>query len=425
MINGTRRIRQSPNIWPGYVDALSALLMVVIFVVLIYAVIHFLLSEILFGQENELASLHKRLNQLTVELGLEIEKSMSLEKEISGLSSIVSSLTQERNNLTETVSRMTQVTERDRAEIQEQMMVIASLQEDISTLRELRDDLEARVSGLAASLDGKQEEIGALRNRSAALEAKLSTAAERTQLAQRTIERKEIRIQALAALIGEQKMALKNERTLSSNARAEIILLNQQMDGLKKQLKEIGRALAVAEAVVKEKDTEIKKLGKRLNIALARRVSQLEQYRSEFFGRMRDVLGSHPFIRIEGDRFVFQSELLFDSGSADLGEDGRQHLAELAGILKEIIGKIPNDIHWIFRVDGHTDRIPIHNEAFASNWQLSTARAVSVVRYLASQGIPQRRMAAAGFSQYHPLDTANNSGAYRKNRRIEIKLTSL
>lgn len=425
MINGSRRIRQSPNIWPGYVDALSALLMVVIFVLLIFAVVHFLLSEILFGQENELASLHRRLNQLTAELGLEKERSVQLESEISNLSVIIGNLSEEKEGLAAKVQQMATASNKDRAELREQLMVIASLQEDISALRKVRDDLESQVGNLVASLDTKNEIIGSLRDRSMALEAKLASEQERTLLAQRTIESKEIRIQALAAVIGEQDRALDEERQLSANARAELALLSKQINELRTQLGEISRALAVAETENIRKDEEIKDLGKRLNIALARRVSQLERYRSEFFGRMREILAGNTLIRIEGDRFVFQSELLFASGSADLGEKGRRHLSELAVILRELSNKIPQDIKWILRVDGHTDRVPINNENFASNWQLSTARAVSVVRFLAVQGIPQHRMAATGFGQFHPLDPADTAAAYRKNRRIEIKLTSL
>ena len=144
-----------------------------------------------------------------------------------------------------------------------------------------------------------------------------------------------------------------------------------------------------------------------MNIALARQVNKLERYRSEFFGRLREVLGENPNIRIEGDRFVLQAELLFESGSADLGEAGKVHLAKLAATLQALSAKIPRDINWILRIDGHADRLPIHNLQFASNWELSTARAVSVVRYLASHDIPQNRMAATGFSEFHPLDTKN------------------
>lgn len=158
---------------------------------------------------------------------------------------------------------------------------------------------------------------------------------------------------------------------------------------------------------------------------MARRVNRLEKYRSEFFGRLRELLGDNPAVRIVGDRFLFQSELLFASGSAQLGDEGKQQLAKLAGTLKSVADRIPKDIQWILRVDGHTDRIPINNARFPSNWELSTARAVSVVRFLATQDIPEQRLSAAGFGEFHPIDVGNSAEALRKNRRIEIKLTSL
>jgi chemotaxis protein MotB len=193
---------------------------------------------------------------------------------------------------------------------------------------------------------------------------------------------------------------------------------------MKRQLEEIGRAIDVAEKQMPAGTPKIKDLGKRLNILLARRVNKLEKYRSEFFGQLREALGHNPSVQIKGDRFVFQAELLFASGSADLGQAGKQQLIQLATILKGVAKQIPKDLNWILRIDGHTDRVPINNSRFASNWELSTARAVSVVRFLAKQGIPEDRMAATGFSKFHPLDPADTPEAYRRNRRIEIMLTS-
>ncbi len=189
-------------------------------------------------------------------------------------------------------------------------------------------------------------------------------------------------------------------------------------------MSEISKALSISEMKRAEQKEKIRDLGDRLNIELARQVNELERYRSEFFGRLRKIIGDNPLIRIEGDRFLLQSELLFASGTAELGEEGKKQLQQVAKVLLELIPSIPDDLQWILRVDGHTDKIPIHSAKFASNWELSMARAVSVVRYLAEQGIPEQRMAAAGFSKFHPIDPADNEEAYRKNRRIEIKLTS-
>jgi chemotaxis protein MotB len=419
-----RRAAQSVSVWPGFVDALSSLLMVVIFVLLIFVVAYFLLSEILTGQESELATLHRRLDELTQSLGLEQARRKELTNEMAKLSGVINLLTDEKEKLGARVTGLSQESMIKGEELKKQLLVVASLQEDIDALRRVRKELEERVSGLAASLQGKEGELGSLRDRSKALESQLADEQERTVLAQKEIEQRDIRIQALSALVGEQKEALDKERRLSADARAEVALLNRQITSLRQQLEEIGRAVHVAEAEKLAMKTKLEDLGKRLNIVLARKVNRLEKYRSEFFGRLREILGNNPSVRIEGDRFVLQSELLFDTGSATLGEKGKESLAKVAATFLQLSKKIPKNINWVLRIDGHTDRVPIHNERFASNWELSTARAVSVVRFLADQGIPESRMLAAGFSKFHPIDPADTPEAYRKNRRIEIKLTS-
>lgn len=424
MFGTARNQRRSINVWPGYVDALSALLMVVIFILLIFIIAQFLLSEILSGQESELSSLHKQVNELTEMLGLEEKKGRQLNDQVMELSFLVSSLTETRTELNSKIKVMTKSSEMDRAELKQKIMLIGSLQEDIDALRRMRQELEDRVGNLAVALQTSQTDLGSLRDRSKALEARLAEETDRTFLAQKDVEMKNIRIQALTALIGRQKQAIEEQRQLSADARAEVALLSQQINFLRKQLEEISQALDLSEVEKRVQTTEIKDLGKRLNIALARRVNELERYRSEFFGRLRMILGDNPYVQIVGDRFVFQAELLFASGSADLGEEGKIHLAQLAATLRDISKQIQKDIDWILRIDGHTDRVPISSGKYVSNWELSTARALSVVKFLARQGIPENRMAAAGFSKFHPLDPADTPVAYRKNRRIEIKLTS-
>jgi chemotaxis protein MotB len=199
--------------------------------------------------------------------------------------------------------------------------------------------------------------------------------------------------------------------------------LNAQITTLRDQLSRIEAALDASEAKVKDQQGQIVELGKRLNLALVNKVEELARYRSEFFGRLREILGDRADIRIVGDRFVFQSEVLFAPGSADLGDDAKKQLAPVIGALKEIADKIPLDINWILRVDGHTDHRPISSSQFPSNWELSTARAISVVRFAIDEGVPANRLAAAGFADRQPLDLRNTEDAYRRNRRIELKLT--
>ena len=423
MINSGRRAMGS-SVWPGYVDALSALLMVVIFVVLIFTLTQFLLSEVLSGKESELVSLHRRMDELVGLLGLEKERNEVLTTEIASLSGLIADITQEKESLTSRLSELTKQSDLDQAELTRQFLLVASLQEDINALRVMRRELEAKVGQYALALSAKKIELGSLRDRAMSLETRLADEQERTVLAQKTIDQREIRIQALGALVGEQEEALNDERQLSKSARAEVVLLHQQITNLKKQLEEISRALKVAESEKSVQAAELEDLGKRLNIILAKRVNSLERYRSEFFGRLREILGDSPYVRVEGDRFVLQAELLFESGSAELGHEGKQHLIQIAAILQQLSKRFPDDLNWILRIDGHTDRVPIHSQLFPSNWELSTARAVSVVRFLANSGIPEDRMAATGFSKFHPVDPAENPEAYRKNRRIEMKLTA-
>jgi chemotaxis protein MotB len=221
----------------------------------------------------------------------------------------------------------------------------------------------------------------------------------------------------------ELNKALDSEKQVSARALAQIEVLNQQISALRRQLAALEDALDASEKRDRESQTKIADLGQRLNVALAQRVQELSRYRSEFFGRLRAILGNRPDIRIVGDRFVFQSEVFFDTGQATLLPEGRAELDKVAGALIDLDKQIPPEIAWVLRVDGHTDVRPINSPVFKSNWELSSARAISVVQYLISRGVPAQRLVAAGFAEYQPLDTGNTEDAYRRNRRIELKLT--
>ena len=424
MAYGSRHSQESMSIWPGYVDVLSALLMILIFVLLIFTFSQFILSDILSGQTTELESLHERIAAISQQLGLAKKKNRDLNTNISTLSSRIDVLTVDKIDLEAEVGSLTRQSLEDQSYIASQLKNIASLQQDINALRTLREELEMEIQTAVSSLELEKKVVMNFRDRTKALEARLANQEEKTFLAQKDIEQREIRIQALSALIGEQQEALEDQLKLSADSRAEMALLNQKITLLQSQLEEINEALVHSETMKQSQAKQIEDLGERLNIELARRVSNLEQYRSDFFGRLRQILGDNPFVKIEGDRFVFQAEFLFPSASADLGEAGKEQLRQITSILKELNTTIPEDINWIIRIDGHTDRQPIRSPYFASNWELSTGRAVSVVRFFAEQGIPENRMAATGFSKFHPIDPADTPEAYRKNRRIEIKLTS-
>ena len=223
--------------------------------------------------------------------------------------------------------------------------------------------------------------------------------------------------------VGELSGQLEGERRISARALAQVEVLNQQIAALRRQLAALEQALDVTEKRDKESQTRLSEMGQRLNLALAERVKELSRYRSDFFGKLRDILGNRPDVRIEGDRFVLQSELFFGSARAELLPEARTELDKIALALIGLDKEIPGDIPWVLRVDGHTDVRPITGGAFKSNWDLSAARAISVVQYLIGKGVSPQRLVAAGFGEFQPIAAGATEDAYKRNRRIEFKLT--
>jgi chemotaxis protein MotB len=348
--------RPSIDIWPGFVDALSQLLMVIIFILLVFTAGQFYLSAALSGREEALHKLQQQVDALANLLSLERTTNTDLRQSATNLGAQLKSALAER------------------------------------------DRLNAQVTDLTA----KANEAAKLRERSEELEASLGAEQQQTALSQK---------------------ALASEKSISSEALAKVDLLNQQIAALRQQLAAIAAALDISEGKVKSQQSQIADLGRKLNVALANKVEELARYRSEFFGRLHDILGNRADIRIVGDRFVFQSEVLFAPGSADLTDAAKKELDPVIAALKQIAAKIPPDINWVLQVSGHTDRNPIKTQQFPSNWELSTARAMSVVRYAIANGVPADRLAAAGFADTQPIDPGITPEAYKRNRRIELKLT--
>jgi chemotaxis protein MotB len=335
-----RRNETGFNYWPGFVDALSTLVLSIVFLLSVFLVVQFFLSQEVTGKDKALEQLNAKLAQLNDLLSVEKLGKINLEDTISQLRAGLAS----------------SQTERD------------------------------RVKGLYESLAGAGNDA--------------------------------------TGRATELNKALDSERQISARALAQIEVLNQQISALRRQFAALEEALEASEKRDKESQGRIADLGQRLNVALAQRVQELSRYRSEFFGRLRAILGNRPDIRIVGDRFVFQSEVFFDTGQALLLPEGRAELDKLATALIDLDRQIPAEIAWVLRVDGHTDVRPIVNSLlFKSNWELSSARAISVVQYLISLGVPAQRLVAAGFAEFQPLDTAANEEAYKRNRRIELKLT--
>ena len=437
MLGSRRRVATAVNVWPGYVDALSALLMLIIFMLLIFTVAQIFLAETVSSRDAELDRLNVKLSEISEALQVQQNTNQTLTEKLSILRNQYNQGVFFQNALKEQIAELEKTVDADRQTISVQLGELAQLEHDIIALRQVRKDLEASIATLAsnledqdqnvyeleAELDNRLAEIGTLRDNSKSLQARLASQEAMTMLAQKDIEEKELRIEDLVAIAAEGKEALEQEKKLSASAYADVKNLSQQIDTLKIKLTSISRALQLEEEKTADQEAQLANLGERLNTVLAERVNELEQYRSDFFGRLRQVLVQSPDIRIEGDRFLLPSALFFSSASATLGEQGKQELNKLAQTLNEISVAIPGDINWILRVDGHTDQLPIHTLRFPSNWELSTARAVSVVRYLAGQGIPPKRMTAAGFGEFHPVDPGQTEAAYQRNRRIELKLT--
>ncbi|MCL1484932.1 MULTISPECIES: peptidoglycan -binding protein [unclassified Marinobacter] len=346
MIGSRRRSRSTTNVWPGYVDALSALLMLVIFMLLVYVVSQLFLSQTLSDRNSELAQLNQRLSEISQLLGLEQGTTAALE--------------------------------------QQMLMVQNSFSDSLAQNEDLQQRLEAS----------------------------------RDQLMRQTADA-EARAESLASM----NQDLDNKDELSNSQQNMIMRLSNQIASLQNQLRQITTALKLQREMTVGKENELENVSRRLNTLLAERINQLEQYQSEFFARLRNILAANENIRIVGDRFLLPSELLFASGSALLGAEGKRELDKLAGVLLDVVETIPADLEWILRIDGHTDRIPINTPQFPSNWELSTARAVAVVRYLADQSVPQNRMVAAGFGEFFPVADGTTPDALQANRRIEIKLT--
>jgi chemotaxis protein MotB len=349
-ISPRRHRRSSIDIWPGFVDALSQLVMVIVFVLLVFTAGQFYLTDALSGRDAALQRLSRQISELKDLLALADKGNTDLRLNLAQLSSQLQAANAERDALTNRIAE----------------------------LSARADDATAKARQGAVDLQGK-------------------LAAARQEIAAR-----------------DQKLG---------EAQTTVDLLNQQLAALRQQLQQIAAALEASEAKSKEQEVQIVDLGKRLNAALASKVEELARYRSEFFGRLREVLGDRPDIRIVGDRFVFQSEVLFGLASAELSDDAKRQLLPVAQALREISAKIPTDINWVLRVDGHTDKRPISTPQFPSNWELSTARAISVVRFFGDQGIPANRLVAAGFAEYQPIDPGGDEAAFRRNRRIELKLT--
>jgi chemotaxis protein MotB len=475
-----RRGDNGLSAWPGNVDALSTLLMVIIFVLLVFVLAQAFLSVALSGRDKQLDRVNRQLAEVSDMLSLERGRSADLRQSIAQLNGELAKASAARDSLSQQLAAVQAQAERDTADRDTlrsdrdrlaQQLADAALQARSGAARaeRLQQDLAASASRADAAkqetatvatqlaearqqlgdttsrLDDARAQLAEMQRQIAELDktvqankdtiaARLSDLAKLAQenralAALRDSLEKQAQDAAARAMTDQQRRAaveaqFAEEKRLGDSAKAQIALLNQQVDELKAQLASVAMALALTQVQGQEKDKQIANLGQKLNIALASKVEELQRYRSEFFGKLRAVLASRPGIQIVGDRFVFQSEVLFPLGSAELTQAGQNGITALAVTIKDIAKEIPPDIKWVLRVDGHTDRQPIKGSTmFPSNWELSVARAITVVKLLIADGVPAEHLAATGFADNQPLDSDDTPDAYAKNRRIELRLT--
>lgn len=431
--------------WPGYVDALSTLLMVIIFVLLVFVLAQAFLSVVLSGRDKALDQVKQQLSQLTDALSLERTHSTELQASIAQLNQQLAATQKARETLAQQFATLQTQSQQVMAQRDALLSQVQSLGAQKETATKQLSQTSTELATTQQQLLAAQKQLADMKQQIASLDKTVTVSKATIQAKLSDLAKMQEQVQALAALRDQLEKQAQDaaaramteqqrreaveaqyaaEKKLGDSAAAQIALLNQNVDQLKAQLAAVSQALDLAQQQSKEKDVQIANLGQKLNAALAAKVQELQQYRSEFFGKLRQVLAGRPGIQIVGDRFVFQSEVLFPLGSADLTQSGISQMTALAVTIKDIATEIPPDLHWILEVEGFTDPQPVTGGQFSSNWELSAARAITVVKLLIQDGVPAQHLAAAAFSEYQPFVQGDSPADYAKDRRIELRLTN-
>jgi chemotaxis protein MotB len=403
-------------IWPGFVDALATLLMVIIFVLMVFFLIQINLTLRVSGQDQTLSQLRAELAELGDLLNLERqandELTLGYQQLTLALDDSKTAITGLEANIAALEGNLAAVTT-EKLSLEEALLAVTSRADLAEAARDQAFDENTSLEEALKAAMGRADQ--AETDYSLALEEidqqKLILAALEERLKQIQAERDR---EATARLTAEEEV---------NASKRDVLALNQSLQALKQRLGELQALLDDKEEEARKAKEVSVNLTRQLNNALTSKVLELQRFRSEFFGRLREVLQDRSDVKIVGDRFVFQSEVLFDAGSADIGASGEEQLMQLSIALLEIADTIPTDIDWVLQIEGHTDSVPIKTARFNDNWDLSTERALSVVRYLALAGIDPDRLAAAGYGEYQPLDQADTPEARARNRRIEVKIT--
>ncbi|MBT4203413.1 MAG: peptidoglycan -binding protein [Rhodobiaceae bacterium] len=491
MIGKSRRKSDSGgNYWPGFVDAMATILLVIMFLLTVFILSQFYLANEISGKDNALEELREQLADLNSVLSIERLQNNELEKDILNLEISISELEIEKTSLINDLSIANEelVVLQDEVikittEYENKIIILEDNIEDRILQYELQRDELANRNKIILDLGAKEKEISnqlavknieiekklerinkddlkiiALNNKINIKESKIleieqkliksgqiiidirkkneeldrgllnlnktisSITSSNKSSEQVIIDLRKKDIESSSKVL-DLKNSIKNLYGKSYKANDEIKILNIQLKALRKQMLEMQALLDDSKDRDIDQKARISDLGKKLNLALAQKVKELSEYRSEFFGKLKEILGDRSDIKIIGDRFIFQSEVLFGSGESEINIEGKRQLAKLSGAILDLMDEIPSDVNWILRVDGHTDKQPIKNAKFNSNWELSSARAISVVKFLIQMGIPPNRLAATGLGEFQPIDNYDDQEGYRKNRRIELKLT--
>ncbi|OOY05270.1 peptidoglycan -binding protein [Thioclava sp. F28-4] len=452
--------RFSTNIWPGFVDAMTALLLVLMFVLSIFMIVQSVLRDTLSTKEGELIQLNEQVSNLAKALSLQQTKTQQLTGELENAKdkadqqdSLISTLTSQlddrkaaladaKQKITEFEARVAQLVGERNAAQQDASAKADEIRLSKETIADLRDKLTKSGDEVAAMTLQLEE----ARKQAEDTLTKLAAAQTAKDDLEKQLGKQLSEAEKQAALKATAQKALADQQAISEGAQKKVALLNQQVAALRGQLAQLQNVLDEAQQKDAAAKVQLDNLGQQLNAALARAASEekkradlqekmrkeaeakakdLENYRSEFFGKLSQLLKGKQGVKIEGDRFVFSSEVLFAPASATLSDAGRAQIKQVTSLLDQLRGEIPGDIPWIIRVDGHTDDTPLSGQGeFKDNWELSQARALSVVKYMVeSLGFPPQRLAAAGFAQFDPVNTADTPEARAQNRRIELKLT--
>ena len=468
----TKSSEENSIIWPGFVDVLASTLMVIIFVVLLFTVAQVYLGDLVVGKNEQIQNLEKTIeiqDETIVEQDLSLsDKELALierQEVISQLDTELEILDQEiRAKLSEISEKENLITSKDQ-EILIQDELLKQKDETILTLDDLIDkqalditelnEIIARITEeLSLSLDEKEElrgKLSSLNEEQESLKNQLQALGGENQLLVGQLSDSQGRIQSLLESLSSSKgeneiletqissvenqnqslrdqiSSLEQDSTIQTTnlneALAQISRLSEDIKILSNEIQLLNNLLDAKEAEIASNKIELGELGDRLNRVLTSELFKLQKYKSEFFGQLSETLGQREDIQIKGDRFIFQSEILFESGSADIQAEGRVALSLIAKTLIDLSDQIPTDLNWVLQIDGHTDRVPIATAKFPSNWELSHARALEVVKFFIQQGIPADKLSANGYGEHQPISLGSSPEDLKLNRRIELKIT--